>query len=335
MNRGGKIDHILEALDDIKNGKTLGHIMMNYGSPMIVASELIRPTFIAPPGMWLVGGDYSQIEDRVNNWQGGQEEQLEAFRKYDAKTGPDPYRVTAGAIYGIDPLSIEKDDPRRQVGKVARLACGFGGGRKAILKMAQIYNVKMTEERAEEIKNLWREHNPGIKQFWRTIEDASLQCVRGPVGNKVIIGHGASFARGQQVLIMRGPSGSSLIYWYPHVERVETPWGIKDTMTFWSEDAMTHRWCKFYSYGGMITENLTQFTSRCLTADSLIKLEDAGYPPVLTVHDENVVQASKQTFPDPREAEKVIRGIMMQAPDWAAGVPINVACVAADKYMKA
>ena len=47
------------------------------------------------------------------------------------------------------------------------LAGGFQGGAKALLKMAKIYNVKLAESRAEELKTLFREANPGICANWK------------------------------------------------------------------------------------------------------------------------------------------------------------------------
>jgi DNA polymerase len=335
LSRGGTIPNILEALDDIKAGASIHDIKLSYGSPLVIASEIVRPTFIAGPGKWLARGDYSQIEDRVNNWYAGQTEQLGAFRKYDAKEGPDPYRVTAGQIYGVAPDSMDKDDPRRQVGKVTRLACGFAGGKGAILKMAQIYGVKMTEERAEEVKIIWREANPGIKQFWYDCENAALECMQGPVGGRAYIRPNLFFTRGSRVLLLRLPSGNTLTYWYPKVERHKMPWGkMKDVVIFWAEDGMTKQWSKVNSYSGLWVENICQSTSRDITAESLQRLEGAGYLPVLTVHDENVVEVSQALFPIATDAAKVVKDIMLVSPPWAAGIPINVDASAGLRYVK-
>ena len=81
LTRGGTVPNILDAIPDIIEGASLEDIKLFYGPPIIVASELVRPTFIAPPDKWLARGDYSQVEDRINNWYGGQEDQLDVFRK--------------------------------------------------------------------------------------------------------------------------------------------------------------------------------------------------------------------------------------------------------------
>ena len=335
LARGGTIPHILNALDDIVKGADVDTIGALYGPPIIVASELVRPTLIAPPGHWLARGDYSQIEDRINNWYGGQTDQLNAFRRYDQGDGPDPYRVTAGQIFGINPTSIDKEDPRRQTGKVTRLACGFGGGINAILKMARIYNIKMTETRADELKNLFREANPGIKQFWYDLDNAAMACMRDTRGTKKVVRPGLWFARGRRVLIMRLPSNMCLWYWYPKLEKVTVPWGEREAITFWSEDSFTKQWTKFSGYPGLWCENCVQATSRGLTADSLLRLQNAGLPPILSVHDENVCEVSKETYPETKQAAQAVRDIMLQYPDWARGIPINVDASAGPRYVKA
>jgi DNA polymerase len=335
LTRGGTVPNILDAIPDIIEGASLEDIKLFYGPPIVVASELVRPTFIAPPDKWLARGDYSQVEDRINNWYGGQEDQLDVFRKSDRKEGPDPYKVTAGQIFGISPENIDDDDPRRQTGKVTRLAGGFQGGAKALLKMAKIYNVKLTESRAEELKTLFREANPGICANWKDSENAAIECMRQPIGHREEFRKGLWFQRGRRVLVLRLPSGLCLTYWYPKLEKVETPWGEKWSVTFWAEDSVTHQWCKNVSYGGLWTENYVQATSRSITAESLLRLEAAGLLPVLSVHDENVCEVLKSLYPDPHEAANAVYEIMIQSESWTAGIPIMVKCSAGHRYVKA
>jgi DNA polymerase len=335
LTRGGTIPNILNAIPDIMEGADLETIKMFYGPPIIVASELVRPTFVAAKDKWLARGDYSQIEDRINNWLGQQTYQLEAFRKYDRGEGPDPYRVTAGQMFGVKPESIEKDDPRRQTGKAVRLGGGFQGGKGAILRTAKIYGVKITEERAEELKILFREANPGICDNWKLSDNAAIECMRQPPGYKSIIRPGWWFQRGRRVLIMRLPSGLILSYWYPRLEKVKVPWGERWSVTFWAEDSVTHQWCKNVGYGGLWTENACQSTSRSITVESLVRLEESGLLPVLSVHDENVCEAPKSLYSEPEMAADAVKQIMLQSEAWTTGIPINVDASAGTRYIKA
>lgn len=123
LPRGKIVKDVMAAIEAIMTGMPLAEIETKFGPPMVVFSELVRPLFIAPPKMWLARGDYSQIEARVLPWLSGEEYKLEAFRAYDRGEGPDIYITTAAAMNRVTASSIDKDDPRRQSGKVTDLAC--------------------------------------------------------------------------------------------------------------------------------------------------------------------------------------------------------------------
>lgn len=109
-------------------------IASQYNSPLEAISWATRGLITAPPGSRLIAADYSNIEGRVIAWLAGETWKLDAFRDYDAGTGPDLYKVAAGKILGIAPGEVSK--PQRQaVGKPAELGLGFGGAVGAILTM--------------------------------------------------------------------------------------------------------------------------------------------------------------------------------------------------------
>ena len=69
---------------------------------------------------------------------------------------------------------------------------------------------------------------------------------------------------------------------------------------------------------GRSVENAVSGLCRDLLADAMFKLEAAGYPIVLSVHDEVMAEVS-DGFGDVQEFEQ----IMCQLPDWAGGFPVK------------
>jgi DNA polymerase-1 len=68
----------------------------------------IRTAFIAPPGMKLVGADYSQIELRVLAHVSGDKALQESFQK-----GEDIHTRTAAEVFGIPPMMVGAEERRR------------------------------------------------------------------------------------------------------------------------------------------------------------------------------------------------------------------------------
>lgn len=337
--RGGTIKAIDQALDDVRSGAGIAVLRERYAPPLVVASELIRPTLVARDGHWLARGDYSQIEARVNPWLAGDKALLDGFRAYDAGAGPDLYKVTAARVFGMD--AAEVDSSRRQIGKVAALALGFAGGVGAFQAFAKIYKVKVEDEKAREIVAAYREANQPIMRFGRALNEAAKACAAGPVGRDYAVkdesgrtlAPGVRFRRGSDAMAMRLPSGRCLVYWQPRVEKIEKPWGEIESVTYMAEDSQSKRWRRFAGWAGIFLENVTQATARDIMAEALVRLEANGLPPVLTVHDEAVCEVPRRRF-DPSSAAEAVRAIMADPPAWASGLPIAVDASAGPRYVK-
>ena len=72
-----------------------------------------------------------------------------------------------------------------------------------------------------------------------------------------------------------------------------------------------------------MVENVVQALARIVVGEQMLKIREAGYRPVLTVHDSVVCVVPKDGVD---EAMATITGIMSTAPEWAPGLP--VACEA-------
>lgn len=326
LPRGGTVD-IEAALRDVMHNATLDEIEFLHGPPLIMASELLRPSFMAPPGHWLVRGDYSQIEARVLAWLAGQKNVVQAYA-----AGEDLYRVTAASIFGVSPEDATKD--QRQIGKVATLALGYQGGVGAFQTMAKGYGVLVDDARAEEIKLAWRAAHYHIAQFWRELETTAADCVMRPPLLTFKVGrHGLQFRRTSQAMTLRLPSGRSLVYWNPELRRVKTHWGEwKWAVVYRAQDAMKNRWSEHHAYGGLWCENIVQATARDIMAEAMLRLRHNDFKPVLTVHDEVVAEVSNHM--PANHTALAMREIMEQPPPWATGLPIAVETSAATRYIK-
>jgi DNA polymerase len=109
-----------------------------------------------------------------------------------------------------------------------------------------------------------------------------------------------------------------LIYANPRYEQVETPFGRSWGLTFDGISSSTHRWERQQLYGGKLTENAVQAICRDLLGAALLRLETAGYPVVLHVHDEIIAEVPEGTG-DVEEFER----LMAEGPEWANGFPIR------------
>ena len=83
------------------------------------------------------------------------------------------------------------------------------------------------------------------------------------------------------------------------------------------------------SWGGLLAENVVQAISRDLLADSMLRLDAAGFSLVMHVHDE-AVSEDDVTCKSLDEMET----IMLHTPDWADGLPMGVDGFSAARYRK-
>jgi DNA polymerase len=301
--------------------QTLDRIDLEYGAPMSVFSDMLRAMICAAPGHDLIAADYSNIEGRVLAWLAGEHWKVEAFRDYDEGRGDDIYKITAGEILGKPAKAIDKNE-RQSHGKIPELALGFGGGVQAFHAMARIYNASFTDEEADAIKVRWREKHPKVKAFWYALEEAAIDAVRNP--GRVFKASKILFRMAGSFLWCRLPSGRSLCYPYPTIKDKKVPWKDKDgndvfkpALHFMGVDPLTKQWCEQNTYGGSLAENVTQAVARDILANGMRVLSAAGYPIVLTIHDE-VVCEIRDTFGSVEEVES----LMCALPPWAEGLPV-------------
>jgi len=97
----------------------------------------------------------------------------------------------------------------------------------------------------------------------------------------------------------------------------------------WGVNSRTRKWSKIRTYGGKLTENVVQAIARDFLAESMLRIESAGYPIVATVHDEVLSEV-----PDGTGSLDEFERIMRQIPTWGRGCPIDVEGFEAKRYRK-
>jgi DNA polymerase bacteriophage-type len=136
------------AIDDviipgIYSGDALSNPVV-YGGPFEAVAIAVRHGIIAAQGNELVVADFKNVETVITAWVAGERSVLTAFNdlfENPKDKSKDPYRILAGKMLGKRPEDINESE--RQMGKVAILAFGFGGGVSALVNMAIGYQMDL------------------------------------------------------------------------------------------------------------------------------------------------------------------------------------------------
>lgn len=314
---------------------------------MAMASSALRGAIIAAPGKKLVISDLSNIEGRKLAWLASEQWKLAAFAAFDSDDGQDLYKVSYGRAFGVAPETVEKDSDERQIGKVMELALGYEGGVGAFVTMAVTYGVdlELMSKKAlpaipaltlreaegvwrwaqqqkrtlgltcevyivcEALKRLWRNAHPNTVQFWEDLKVSALLAIQNP--NTVFkAGEHIAFDRVGAWLRMRLPSGRYLCYPDPKAD------GGK--ISYVGVNTYSRKWGRISTYGGKLAENATQASSRDIMAYAMFSAEKAGYPLVLTIHDELMTEVPDQE----QYSDKELSAILATNPAWAQGLPL-------------
>ena len=194
--------------------------------------------------------------------------------------------------------------------------CGFGMGAPKFQETCRKQGIILDKGMAEKTVATFREVNDRVVAMWYDTEDAGIEAVERK-GAITECGR-VKFRVNGSFLFCKLPSGRNLVYPYPKLIEKETPWGeVKTALAFKGVDTYTRQWGETDTYGAKLVENIVQATARDLMADAMLRLEVAGYPAILTVHDEVIAQVPKGSA-----AKEDFERIMSIVPAWAIGCPI-------------
>ena len=302
-----------------------------YARPLAVVGDCTRSMITAAPGHVLIGADLSAIESRVLAWVAGEKWKLSSYQKYDATQDArdEPYCVTACRIFRKPPGSISKDTApeERGVGKTCDLAFGYQGGLNA---WRNFEPDRFTDAEVERFKTEWRSAHPQTVRFWHQIDNSAVLAMQNP-GEVVRCGR-IDLKFVGAFLLIRLPSGRKLHYPQPRLILVDGKDGrpkprvcFKDN----SEGRFTDCRGGLGAYGGLWTENIVSGIARDLLAAAMLRIEAAGYPIVLHVHDEAVAEV-KVGFGSTEEFTR----LMTRKPAWALELPIAATAWTGPRYCK-
>lgn len=313
------IDDLAVARETLRSGD-FDLLEMLYGAPPFVLSQLVRTALIPEDGCRFIVSDFSAIEARVTAWLADEQWVLDVFAGHGKI-----YEATASRMFGIPFETIVKGHANyryRPFGKVATLACGFGGGAAAMAKMDR--NKEIPEEQYDPLVKQWREANPKIRRLWYRAEDAAMTAVREKTTVK--LAHGVRYRYEAGILFADLPSGHSLAYPRPEI-KLDKKFG-KDGLTFYAQDDRG-KWTPQRTWGGTLVENLVQAIARDCLAENLLRLDAAGYTIPLHVHDEVVLEVPIGTG-----SVDDVTAIMSQPIEWAPGLPLTAAGFECSFYQK-
>ena len=165
------IPDLTDARETVKHG-CYDEVEMFYEEVPDTLSQLIRTAFIPRPGYKFIVADFSAIEARVIAWLAGEQWRMDAFAN-----GEDIYCASASKMFGVPVVKHGENDHLRQKGKVAELACGYGGSVGAMKAMGgDVLNLSDAE--LKQIVTDWRNASPHIVKFWWAVDDAVKTAIR-------------------------------------------------------------------------------------------------------------------------------------------------------------
>lgn len=301
------ISDLEDARELLVKGDYTGLDIM-YPSIFGVLSELIRTAFIPKEGCRFVISDFSAIEARIIAWLANERWRLDVFNSHGKI-----YEASASAMFHVPIEEITKTSTLRQKGKVAELACGYQGGVGALKAMGAL-KMGVPEEELQGLIDNWRRANPKIVSLWKRVENAAFNAVERK--NKVQFDKNIRFLYDKGNLLIRLPSGRSLCYLSALIETGKK-FGNK-VLSYKGMDQTTKQFTKIETYGGCLVENIVQAIARDCLATALTRIDAAGYNIVMHIHDEIVLEVSKD-----KDCMDEINEIMAEPIEWASGLPLK------------
>lgn len=306
------ITDLTAARDTVKYGY-YDEIEMLYDDVPDTLSQLIRTAFIPRPGMKFIVADFSAIEARVIAWLSGEQWRMDAFAK-----GEDIYCASASQMFGVPVVKHGINGHLRQKGKVAELACGYGGSVGAMKAMGAD-SLGLSDAELKRIVTDWREASPHITDLWWLVDRAVKKAIKEKTATNT---HGLAFSYESGFLFIELPSGRRLAYAKPRIG--ENQFG-GESVTYMGINTQK-KWDRLESYGPKFVENIVQAIARDLLMYSMQTLSHCFI--VGHIHDEMIIEA------DRRMSVEAVCQQMARTPAWAEGLLLRADGYECEFYRK-
>lgn len=209
-----------------------------------------RDFVICPPGKYLFGFDFSQIELRVAAGLAGEQTMLDAF-----KNGVDVHSATASGIYSVPIPEVTKE--QRSVAKTVNFATLYGSGPGRIADM-----LGKTVSEAEELQRRYFAGFPMLASWIdRMVEEGQEKGeVRTLFGRRIVIREFRSaddwiFAKGKRLCVNAPVQGAAADYvrtvmvridrWLEREglrDRIQMVMNIHDALEFYVDEDIDPAW---------------------------------------------------------------------------------------------
>ena len=292
----------LEQARDLVRAGDHEMLSLLYGNVPEVLAQLVRTAMIPAPGYKFIVADFSAIEARVLSHLAG-----ETWRSKVFWAGGDIYCMSASQMFGVPVEKHGVNGHLRQKGKIAELACGYGGSVGALKSMGAL-EMGLTEDELQPLVDSWRSANPNIVQYWWAVDTAIKNAIRQRTQTQV---GNITFLVKSGMLFIQLPSGRRLAYVKPQI-------GMNrfggESVTYMGIDATKH-WSRIESYGPKFVENIVQAVSRDILCYAMNTLRD--YRIVAHVHDEAIIECPLDT-----SVEEICEQ-MGRTPPWLPGLSLK------------
>jgi len=323
------VEDPVKVIEDFRT-KSYKYILDAYKNVNETASALIRPMVTAPENKKLVVADYSSVENVVLHWLAGDVDTVNDFRD-----GICQYRKYSSARLGIPYDKVTKK--QRNESKPDVLGLGFGGGYRALIKVAGDHGITLSKKVAVDRVSFYRKRYRLVPKLWRNVFDKCYKAIETK-DPQVLITPAARMefrcAGGYFFILL--PSGRRLSY--PGV-KLDASWIIKvKGKSVRMSSAISYMgvrnntWVRIGTHPGMLVENIVQALARDLLVYGMLCAEQAGFKIVASVHDEVIAE-----YDDSENAENILNDFceyICTRQKWSESIPLRAEGYVSKRYKK-